>query len=63
MITVTGTQFQPSPHLHCRFESLIVPATYITASQLRCVQPAHGYGNVSVEVSNNNQARRYSVYR
>ncbi|KAH9164316.1 hypothetical protein LEN26_000103 [Aphanomyces euteiches] len=37
----------------CRFGSIIVTGTVINPKQVRCLSPARGYGNVSVEISAN----------
>ena len=52
---VTGTNFVNSANLRCRFDYLIVNATFLSASTLRCVSPQHVMMSVPVEVSNNDQ--------
>jgi hypothetical protein len=56
VVTVTGTNFVPSPLLLCRFGTVYRWATYVSASALRCIAgPQSAAGSLAVEVSNNNQ--------
>jgi len=55
VVTVTGANFVSSPNLNCRFDLLRVNASYVTASTIVCITPAHAVGNVTCEVTNNGQ--------
>ena len=57
LVEVAGDGFVSSAHLVCRFDegSLPVTAQWVNASAVRCRTPAHAAGNVSVQVSGNNQ--------
>lgn len=53
-VTITGTGFVDSTSLSCKFGSLIIDATYLTSTSVKCVSPALPQPeNVNVEVSNN----------
>lgn len=54
-VTVLGQDFIASDRLRCRFGAVPVPATYLSAGALVCESPATAAGNVSLEVSNNDQ--------
>jgi len=61
LITVTGTNFILTPFTRCKFgtgavaDSAIVVGSYVSASEVKCVTPAHTAGTVSVLVANNAQ--------
>ena len=42
-----------SGHLKCRFGSHDVPASFVSATELACVSPAHVEGDVKLQVSKN----------
>ena len=53
LVSVTGTNFQGTATLSCRFGTAVVTATYSTATRLLCSSPALGVGSVNVEVTLN----------
>eukprot|EP00698_Gefionella_okellyi_P014440 TRINITY_DN4005_c1_g1_i2.p1 TRINITY_DN4005_c1_g1~~TRINITY_DN4005_c1_g1_i2.p1 ORF type:complete len:2826 (+),score=696.32 TRINITY_DN4005_c1_g1_i2:356-8479(+) len=54
VVNVTGTNF-PDTTLYCKFAALVVPATWLSVSQISCVAPSNAVGTVTVEMSYNNQ--------
>mgnify|MGYP001011186577 CR=1 FL=1 len=54
-ITVTGGEFVSSPHLRCKFDEVVVNATYLSSTTLSCISPAVTPKLTVVEVSNNDQ--------
>jgi len=61
VITVTGSNFVDSPQLACRFGSVVVPATWLFTTQIRCISPALDFGTTELRVSNNNQDFRATI--
>eukprot|EP00741_Cyanophora_paradoxa_P006015 tig00000970_g5833.t1 len=56
VVTVRGGGFVSSDNLRCRFDSLVVPSTFVSDKELRCETPSGLSGLVVVEVSNDNIA-------
>eukprot|EP00698_Gefionella_okellyi_P008953 TRINITY_DN2247_c0_g1_i2.p1 TRINITY_DN2247_c0_g1~~TRINITY_DN2247_c0_g1_i2.p1 ORF type:complete len:896 (+),score=191.18 TRINITY_DN2247_c0_g1_i2:182-2689(+) len=55
-VTVTGTNFLSSTSLRCRFGSVSVSATYVSATQSVCLSPVTASaGPVILEMTNNGQ--------
>jgi len=54
-VTVTGINFVDTPLLRCKFDQLLINATFVDTSTAICISPPHPVGNVSVEITNNNQ--------
>ena len=52
-VMLKGTGFVNGSRLSCRFDDLIVLATYLSDTLISCTTPAHQQGVVLVEVSNN----------
>jgi hypothetical protein len=52
-VTVTGTGFFASHNLFCRFDPVVVAATYSTATLVECISPVHNAGAAAVELSFN----------
>ena len=50
-VTITGSGFQPSANLLCRFGELEASATYINSTHIRCLAPPGGRGDVRVSIS------------
>lgn len=50
-VTVTGSGFQPSADLMCRFGELETPANLVNSTHIRCVAPSQNRGNVNVSIS------------
>ena len=48
-----GNNFVNSSTLRCRFAQQISVAPFLSDTRVACVAPAHAFGNISVEVSNN----------
>jgi hypothetical protein len=55
LVTVFGSNFVNSPLVSCRFGSMVVFATFSTATEVSCVAPARDVGGVAVEISENRQ--------
>ena len=54
LVTVTGKGFVFSETLRCKFDLIVVRATWIDQNTIACVTPAHtSHGSVAFEVSNN----------
>ena len=48
-----GTGFTNTTTLSCRFDDMVVFATYVSPTTILCVTPAHARGAVNIGVSNN----------
>lgn len=55
VVHVTGRHFRYSSTLACRFDNLITSATFLNASAISCVAPAHSPGGAKVGVTLNGQ--------
>lgn len=53
VLSVKGENFVNTPNLKCQFHDIIVRATFVDSTHLKCVAPSHALGNVYLEVSNN----------
>ncbi|CEM17315.1 unnamed protein product [Vitrella brassicaformis CCMP3155] len=51
VINVFGDYFVNSRYLSCRFGRIVVPATFQSRHQIRCIAPPHPAGVVSLQVS------------
>lgn len=51
LVTITGSGFQPSTDLVCRFGELEAAATVVNSTHVRCLAPPAGRGNVRVSLS------------
>lgn len=52
-VTVTGTNFIAA-NIHCRFDLLTVPGTFVSDTRVLCQAPSHWPATVPLELSNNN---------
>lgn len=50
-VHVHGTNFVANAFVRCRFGVVEVPATYLSSTEIICHAPAHGPGDVMVQVS------------
>jgi hypothetical protein len=55
LVTVVGANFQANSRLSCRFGSVVVHATFASATKVTCLAPPRSATSVLVDVSNNNQ--------
>ena len=54
-VIVLGTGFRPSNWLQCKFDTIIVPARWLTHESILCVTPLHEPGRISLTVTLNGQ--------
>src|SRR5206468_2222687 len=52
LIIIQAANFLNTTQLSCMFDTSVVSATYISASNISCVTPIHTNGSVHVRVSN-----------
>ena len=51
VVTVTGENFEAN--MKCRFDGIEVLATVFNVTTLLCTTPAHGFGDVELDVTTN----------
>jgi len=54
-VVVTGINFRPTQNLSCIIDGNILPAKYLSPSQLLCNVPSHASGEFPLEISLNGQ--------
>ena len=61
LVTVTGTSFLPSFRTLCRWAGDTTNGTWLSPAEVVCPSPLHGFGLVTLEISQNGQ--QYSAQR
>ena len=51
VVEVRGSNFVDAPELRCKFDTTVVPAKFVSSTELACVSPPHSSDRVTVDVS------------